>query len=636
MTSRGLRPGARGLVAAVLIVIASLRIASTYRVFSDTADEANHVGAGLDLYQNHRYIVQDWNPPLPRVVLAAAPYLGGMRRDMSVDFQKQLQSVFASGKYERDLVLARVGNLVFFLLAALGVWFLARRVLDETQALIALALFTTQPVILGYSGLATHDTAAVAGTALGLLAFVRWRDEPSWQRAALFGVAYGFGALCKFSAPLFVAAGCVVLLLFRWRNPLQLVIAPVTAFATIAAGYAFHLAPFFHGMRGILAVDREGFVSFALGRYTEHGWWWYFPLTIALKTTLALLLLFVAGALFGNREWTLVTVAMILPALPSSLDLGIRYVLPVYVPFSIAVAAMCRRRILIGALLAWHLVASTLAHPDYFPYFNEIAAREPQRFLTDSNLDWGQDLLRLARYCRKHHVNALAYNLFSPSDPNRVGLPQRIDIDWAVPPKVPTALSESALTLTRAVMRHAYPWADHLPYVRIGKSIRLYNANFSFVTMEKRDAPQSLIARRQQTMNSTTLPTYALQSLAKGPSGESLYLNADNFGNVTVQFDKKSTSEWYPFSNQDGSIVFINVASEQVLTVKPDNSLTTSPLGQSPDNHNSWTFGGQAVRPQFNDDYNLNIRGDSYPAGTQVILYKWDGAANTRWTLVRA
>ena len=257
------------IVAAVLIVIASLRIASTYRVFSDTADEANHVGAGLDLYQNHRYIVQQENPPLPRLVLAAAPYLGGMRRDMNVDFSRQLQSVFANGKYERDLVLARVGNLVFFAIAALSVWFLARRVLDETQALIALALFTTQPVILGYSALATHDAAAVAGTAVGLLAFVRWLDEPSWKRAAVFGVAYGFGALCKFSCLPFVAAGCAVLLLFRRRNPLQLLIVPVTAFATVALGYAFHLAPFFNGMRGIFALDREGFLSYALGSATE-------------------------------------------------------------------------------------------------------------------------------------------------------------------------------------------------------------------------------------------------------------------------------------------------------------------------------------------------------------------------------
>lgn len=266
----------------------------------------------------------------------------------------------------------------------------------------------------------------------------------------------------------------------RTRRPfpydLQLAIAPVTAFATIAVGYAFHLAPFFDGIRGIVALDREGFLSYALGRYTMHGWWWYFPLAFALKTTLALVLLFVAGAIFGNREWTLVTLAMILPALPSSLDIGIRYILPVYVPFSIAVAAMCRRRIIIAALLAWHLVASTLAHPDYFPYFNEIAARHPQRFLVDSNLDWGQDLLRLARYCRKHHINALAYTLFSPSDPNRIGLPQQVDIDWRTPPKVPAALSESTIALARADWPFAYSWADALPYVRVGKSIRVYNS----------------------------------------------------------------------------------------------------------------------------------------------------------------
>ncbi|HEV8433798.1 MAG TPA: hypothetical protein VGR95_10330, partial [Thermoanaerobaculia bacterium] len=246
-------------------------------------------------------------------------------------------------------------------------------------------------------------------------------------------------------------------------------------------GYAFHLEPFFHGIRGIFALDREGFVSYALGHYATHGWWWYFPLAFATKTTLALLLLFLAGAFFGNREWTLVTVAMLLPALPSSLDLGVRYVLPLYVPFSIAVAAMCRRRIAVALLLAWHLVASTLAHPDYFPYFNEIAARQPQRFLTDSNLDWGQDLLRLARYCRQHHINALAYTVFSASDPNRIGLPQRINIDWSEPPKIPAALSESTITLTRATLRHAYPWADDLPYVRIGKSIRLYNSPQSSV-----------------------------------------------------------------------------------------------------------------------------------------------------------
>ena len=134
----------------------------------------------------------------------------------------------------------------------------------------------------------------------------------------------------------------------------------------------------------------------------------------------------------------------------------------------------------------------------------------------------------------------------------------------------------------------------------------------------------------------TSLPRYALRSDAKGPQGEPLYLNADNFGKVTIQYSIDDTSSWYPFANRDNSVVFINVSSGNALTVTPDNSLTMSALGPAPNNHNSWTFATHAVRPQFDDDLNLNVRGNSYPAGTQVILYKWDNEPNTKWELVRA
>jgi hypothetical protein len=133
----------------------------------------------------------------------------------------------------------------------------------------------------------------------------------------------------------------------------------------------------------------------------------------------------------------------------------------------------------------------------------------------------------------------------------------------------------------------------------------------------------------------TSLPRYALRSDAQGPQDQPLYLNADSFGKVTVQYSVEDTSSWYPFANRDGSVVFINVSSEKVLTVTPDNSLTMSPLGPAPDNHNSWTFATNAVRPQFDADLNLNVRGNSYPAGTDVILYKWDNEPNTKWRLVR-
>lgn len=502
------------IAATLLIVIGVLRIASTFRVFSDTADEANHIRAGLELYQFHQYKVQTWNPPLPRIVMAAAPYAGGMRYDPNLEFSTGLRWVFwGHGKYEANLVRGRLGNLVFFVIAALGVWLVARRLFDDVGALIALLLFTTQPVMLGYSGLATHDTPAVAGTAIALWAFIRWLDAPGFGRASLLGLAYGFAALCKFSCIAFVPAACAAIFAVRlvhdaalrrgaWRALVTILVVPLTGFLTVWAGYAFTVgkegrfarvpAPaFFDGIFGIMEVDRAGFASYAWGHMTSSGWWWYFPFAFVLKTTLALLIVLALGAWFALRapqyrwtyaEWTAATVAMMLPALPSNLDIGVRYVLPEYVPFSIAAAAAAMAllrsakpalRYAALALIAWHLAASTIAHPDYFPYFNELAARNPSRYLSDSNLDWGQDLLRLRRFCRQHRITTLAQALFTATDVDKLGLPPKTEIDWGKPPTVPAALSESTMVAGR-MNGAAFHWADELPYVRIGKSIRVY------------------------------------------------------------------------------------------------------------------------------------------------------------------
>src|SRR5688500_14251760 len=163
------------LAAIALIVFSMLRIASTWTVFSATVDEPMHISAALQLYSQHEYTYQPENPPLPRLVLGLAPYLGGMDFEPSRDMIQQLLRVFYSdGEYVRNLILARVGNLFFFAIAAMTTWVWARRELGAMGSFIATLLFTLQPLVVGHSGVATHDAAATAATALSLLAFVRW------------------------------------------------------------------------------------------------------------------------------------------------------------------------------------------------------------------------------------------------------------------------------------------------------------------------------------------------------------------------------------------------------------------------------------------------------------------------------
>jgi hypothetical protein len=525
-----LRPVA---LAALLIAFGAIRMATTFRVFSATNDEATHVGAGLELLQFHRYLFQRENPPLPRLVLAALPYLSGMRYDARGTFSDQLHSVFYDyGEYRSNLVRARTGNLVFFVIASVALFFAARDALGDGGSLLALFLFTMQPIVLGYSALATHDAAATAGVAVALFAFVRWLRGPRLQSALLFGAAYGFSVLCKFSDIAFVAVACagmgIVRLLsdaslrqqFR-RAAVTLVPAAAATFFVIWAGYGFtvgtfgdlvpwndafgpsvhrflaHVNPrtplpasdFFAGIAGLLKIDQSGFLTFLCGKVTTSGSWWYFPFAITLKTTIASLLLFAMGIWFAMRdhtlrwpfaEWTAAAFGVVAVAMPSTLDLGVRYVLPFYVPFSIAGAAAILAMLrasraaatVAAVMLVAHLGASMLAHPDYFPYFNAFAGRDPSRYLVDSNVDWGQDVLRLRSVVRREHMQTITMSLMGPADYAALGFP-------TVYPASPWAKSHGWV----AVSDHSYQmtWTEGgwrwLPdrYQRVGKSIRLYH-----------------------------------------------------------------------------------------------------------------------------------------------------------------
>jgi 4-amino-4-deoxy-L-arabinose transferase-like glycosyltransferase len=495
------------IIAALLIAVAALRIASTYRTFSAIVDEATHVGAGLELLQFHRYTIQPENPPLPRVIWASIAWAGGMRIDSSGSFLDRLRSVFyGHGNYRTNLVLARVGNLLFFVLAALALWLAARDALGERGALLALLLFTTEPIVLGYCGLANHDAPAVAGVAIALLAFSRWLQQPDAIHSFAVGAAYAFSILCKFSCIVFIPAACAAMFLVRLRHDPHpgrpaavaklVLIVVATSCLLLWAGYGFTIdrvpAPdFLIGVKGLLRIESHGVLAYLCGEQSNVGWWWYFPFAVALKTTLTLFALFAIGGWFAIRtpdlrwsfaEWTFCALMIIAVTLKSSLDLGVRYVLPFYVPFAIATAAaavaMLRSggiaRVAAVTILVIHISISAFAHPDYFPYFNALAGRDPSRYLIDSNLDWGQDLLRLSDALQRSRIDRVGLSLLTGvNDYDALGFPPRYPLHPWRPSHGWIAVSDHSYRMTKT--EGGWMWLEGKPYRRIGKSIRLYD-----------------------------------------------------------------------------------------------------------------------------------------------------------------
>jgi hypothetical protein len=199
--------------------------------------------------------------------------------------------------------------------------------------------------------------------------------------------------------------------------------------------------------------------SFLMGKVSVIGFRWYFPLAMLFKTPIATMVaafatavgavIWLIGLEYGGWRlkgawamrggfWAalnlgLAPVLYMGSALTTNLNLGLRHVLPVYpyifVASGIALAALLRYwptyAAAAGAILALGLIVeSTAIYPDYLTFFNVAAGgnRGGIRLLSDSNLDWGQDLPALAEWEKEHPDVPLYLCYFGTADPAYYGI----------------------------------------------------------------------------------------------------------------------------------------------------------------------------------------------------------------------
>ena len=242
---------------------------------------------------------------------------------------------------------------------------------------------------------------------------------------------------------------------------------------------------FFVGLEKLKRHSDVGHPAYLLGHYSSHGWWVYFPVVFFFKTPLAFVILSLIGVVLlawrGNAEQraiALAPIAMLIPAMTSGISIGVRHILPIYPFLAICAAhatiAIWRKQKWIAvALVGWFFVATTLAHPDYLAYFNELAGSHPEKIAIDSNLDWGQDMLRLADFVKRNRIPHIYVNVFG--NWMRFGMPAE-ELKRGVPVKGWVAVSEMELKFGGPTNRgEGYEWLGaYKPVRRIGKSIRVY------------------------------------------------------------------------------------------------------------------------------------------------------------------
>ncbi|HEX8170015.1 MAG TPA: glycosyltransferase family 39 protein [Thermoanaerobaculia bacterium] len=472
--------------ACVLItLVAVAAVAHGWTIFNQTVDEPAHIAGGVAWLQ-HRYAEADLqHPPLARIACGLGPLLRGARFVPHGHWLFDGNAIlYGNGDYLATLTSARAGTLLFFLLGCFVVAAWAARLGGAWAGAAALLFFALQPTVIAHAGVATNDMAAAACIAAALFLLTSCIERPSLGRGVLLGVAAAAAVTSKFSALAFLPAAALVIAIAARKSLRRTLAGPliasfITLIVVVVTIYQFDIGLLLRGIAELRAHNAAGHPGYLFGYVRRDGWWYYFPVALWFKSTPALLVAFALGARRMLAP-AFAAAAMLLVAMTSHIDIGVRHVLPLYPLLAVVagVAVVQWRHVASAVLVLAQLAGFPRAHPDHLAYFNVTAGRDPAHILLDSNLDWGQDLLRLRRICDERHIDALSLAYFGSAQPGAHGfrglrplLPYRPATGWI-------AISEMHFREASGRTRGAWAWlGERQPVAYAGKSIRIYYVN---------------------------------------------------------------------------------------------------------------------------------------------------------------
>lgn len=504
----------------ILLIVLGLQLFFSVRRESQTWDEGNHIFTGYHSWTHGDYGLNPEHPPLVKLFVTI-PLLWSQPKSPALEERFFKEDAFLRGKeflYQNDpdriLARTRMAAAILTLLAALVVFFGTREMFGTGAAFIALTLVTFDPNLLAHGALITTDVGLACFMFLSVYLFYRFVKSPSALRLIVAGVAVGLVlaakhtgllvlpilfllTLCEIignrrlkllgSLVLIALIGWVVLWsTYRFRydarpNGRQLN-PPLAAYVEglkpyeawpIKTAARFHLLPesYLYGLVDV-KLTANYYTSYVLGKVYAHNVWFYFPVAFLIKSTLAVLALFLLtlGVVATRRlnYWREILFLLVpvifylIVALTVGMNIGVRHILVVYVFLYVLIGGAMWALIqksrkwayAVGVLLLVHAASSVMAFPNYIPYSNELWGGQSQthKYLTDSNSDWGQQLKSIKRYLDQRGVKECWFLYFAEgvAEPNYYGIPCKplptISTLWLnVPIDVPTSINGPVL-----------------------------------------------------------------------------------------------------------------------------------------------------------------------------------------------
>jgi Dolichyl-phosphate-mannose-protein mannosyltransferase len=489
-------------VASILAIVGLLEVRSA-RGETQTWDEGIHISSGYSYLKLGDYSWNVEHPPLVKMVSAlplAFMDLTTERYQADGKLKDQVRyGVDFLYKNRRDadsiLFAARSANIFLTLLFAAAVAWWTRRRFGPAAGLAAASLCAFDPNLMAHGRYVTTDFPVTVFFFFACVLWVEYLEAASSRRLLAAAAAIGLALITKFSAVLLlpplvilyvvcwirrpkefplrraaIAAGTVIatvllmVVLIYWPETVRCWRTKVPQLSTLALrnnaigetlfylGRRLHLPEhaYLLGLNHVAEHNAGGHSSYLLGMRSDTGWWYYFPVVFAVKSTMAALaatLLLLAAGLWQawKRQWiSPMALGLGLPPLfyfavsmTSGINIGMRHILPVYPFLYVGAAAWLATRAnwqvgqalppadssgtvgwqakapaplrpstyVLAALAILQMGECARITPDYLAFFNELAGgpgRGPE-YLVDSNIDWGQDVKKLGLWLDAHN-----------------------------------------------------------------------------------------------------------------------------------------------------------------------------------------------------------------------------------------
>ena len=464
------------LASAGLLVVMGINLFSVIARKSITIDETQIIPDGYYWVSSRTFFIEPDHPPLSKILVGLpllflpleTPKLDDLNRLPSPD-----QTLVAADRFwttnrphfQSIFFWARVPMVVLTLLIGALVFTFTRDLFNVRAAVLAVALFSLEPTVLGH-GRVVKDIHVAFVYLLFFFALYRYGLKPSLRRALWLGFACGLGLVAKYSMVILVPLLMVAFCFFVLRPPsgtgrrqilVHFLIAVFSMLLLLNATYFFRREPliaadiaalerndpassatllsalkhssifvppyFVYGVYRTYVHNDVGHSAFLLGDYRDRGWWYYFPVAFALKTTIPFLMIALVSlvwAAFGAIRREVRVLILLVPAgiyglmaMSAGINIGIRHLLPVF-PFLFILGGAFLDRLLrvrkhrglavtlVVVAIAGCTVEAVRAYPNYIVYMNQFASGRPGwQYLSDSNVEWGDDTGALAQYLKE-------------------------------------------------------------------------------------------------------------------------------------------------------------------------------------------------------------------------------------------